>query len=330
MIIRSGKNEFLTGLETELENDAERLMDSRAGFGGTVDIYIKQTPPTSDLAVGTVEMFQCSSDVQGDYAKIDAATTAASTVQYTVAMSTKSSNSGEWGGYVDYTFTGDTDGAGALKSAGAKTITVNSSKTGVASHSVKFTSDGTINKLAGTDGTNHIRCAWNATLGCAQLSSGAQIPFALSVSSTGQKTYSTSTDSSVCASLPDAITTLTAPASAFSGTTVYDCGTPSGCETITVATKSGLEDQGGTQCASLSNHWKTASQDLTACTDSTTASGIGCYCSAIYAAASNIGSSKKRSLLCAVMGLANNGTLDLGSRTASTQKCAQNVPISAR
>jgi hypothetical protein len=300
-------------------NDEDYSMEKSTG-SDSLDILVTQTAPTESTKAGLVEMFQCAGDSQGTYVSVQADNTDADTVQYAVRMINTASFSGD---DLDVTFVGDTDGKGTL--SGSRTTTVNGSQSGTA-YSVKFGSDGTTNTLTAHDGTRQIMCVWNTSgVGCGKVDSGETIPFSFTTDSDGKRTYETAEDT-LCSSLPEALSVATAP-EGLTGDRAYDCGQPASCTLAAPASAIALEDAGGTQCAELGGHWKRATVDASECSDATTATGVGCHCDALYAKATQAVRGGTRSGLCKVMGLANNGDIDLGARDASASVCVQDLQI---
>ena len=292
-----------------------------ARVASSLDIDVVATPVTNGV---DFTMKQCANDSQSHFVNI-VATNESGKIKYVKTETLKSA----FNGNMNITSTVYTDANGVPNGARASTIRSNSPYDFYSS----FSSDGTTNKFSATNGTNHVAGAWTNTLGCAKIgSAGTEVAFALSVSSTGQRTCTASSDTSVCASLPTMETSVPAFAD-FSGTQIFSCAQTTGCTLVTPSSAIGLEDAGGTFCASLSGtkaFWASASTTVD-CSTTTTATGV-CNCLwPFYAAASTKMKSSMRSGECKVKGMVNNGDFNTGTDLATTKNvCVQNLSIGGR
>jgi hypothetical protein len=299
----------LSALEYEPLDDEKYLSDE------TLDILVEQTAPTSSTKAGDVEMFQCSGGVQDSYVSVSANNTSVDVVQYSVRMINRSG--------VDLTFVGDTNGLGTI--TGTRTMTLNALEDGV-NYSIEFTSNNNISKMAAYDGSTSVMCVWDTNgNGCGKSTLGNAIPFSFTTAANGERTYSASTNS-LCDSLPDAVGSIAEP-EGFTSDRTYECDIPANCTTVTPGSAIELEDAGGTQCENLGNHWATASDNPSTCSDTSSVGGIGCNCDAFYALATQMIKNSSRSGLCKVMGLANNGDIDMGERDVNSSVCIQDLEI---
>lgn len=158
------------------------------------------------------------------------------------------------------------------------------------------------NTLKGSKGSASIACKWNSTLGCGKLENGSAVSFAVSANATtGKKTYSDSSDTTMCSGLE--FTTVTANATLTSSQT-WDCLAPSGKSFTKVSlSNSAVEDAGGSSCKTASDFWESADKDPSSCGSGTAASSVGCFCDALYAIAVQNSRMAYRMLECKAKGI---------------------------
>ncbi len=280
-------------------SSASKLAKQYVNFafeGFSLDLRLQKEAGTGD-SFGAIQGWQCNGDDHEAYFTLAVTNNSDNTAAYTGTFKLRD-DTDNWGNS-DIIKSVSTDGTGS--------ITVH---TGSNSLTVAFVG-GTINTLAASNGYVF---AWNSDgLACGQMSDGSQVPFTFDIddSTKEKKSPSSSSDDSLCSSLPTA-PTYNEPQS-FSGDENWDCQAPAGSTEVSVESAPSLEDKGGDDCTAADNFFASASVDLTSCGSSESPTDMLCFLRTLYAIATQAEKSIKRSLECKFEGvaqMASDGDID--------------------
>lgn len=195
---------------------------------------------------------------------------------------------------------------------------------------MRITADGStqVNTVQGAseaddESVARISCAWKPSLGCAYYNANSHtgtVAYAISVNaSTEAKTYSASSDTTMCDSILDVINVEDNAAVPVT----WDCDI-SDVRTVDLSGVSNLDGQGGAHCTAISSgmtdSWNDAPTDPMDCSihDQGTAAWVGCMCDALYSVGVHATRTAEGIFTCKVKGSFNQTDAEISFERGST------------